>query len=176
MEEEIWKSVKNYEGLYEVSNFGNIRSIDRYVQRSPTSTFQSLRKAIPRKLTFNADGYYQVRLSKNGKAKSEPVHKLVATTFIPNPDNLPEINHIKPPKTNNRVDNLEWCTGKQNKEHQHSTMNIKYNAGNVLTIEQVKSIREERRNDATIQSLVNKYGVVRTSIKNVLSYKTYKDV
>lgn len=94
MTEEIWKDVVGYEGLYKVSNLGNVYS--NYVHRS-------LKQGNHR------DGYKFVILNKSGKSKYMSVHRLVATAFIPNQDNLPEVNHKDEDKTNNCVDNLEWC-------------------------------------------------------------------
>lgn len=94
MAEEIWKDVVGYEGLYKVSNLGNVYS--NYVHRS-------LKQGNHR------DGYKFVILNKNGKSKYMSVHRLVATAFIPNQDDLPEVNHKDEDKTNNCVDNLEWC-------------------------------------------------------------------
>lgn len=94
MTEEIWKDVVWYEGLYKVSNLGNVYS--NYVHRS-------LKQGNHR------DGYKFVILNKNGKSKYMSVHRLVATAFILNQDDLPEVNHKDEDKTNNCVDNLEWC-------------------------------------------------------------------
>ena len=99
---EEWRAVPGYEGLYEVSNKGNVRNVRR----------NNIIKGF-----INTKGYIQVSLCKNGIRKNFTVHRLVALTFIPNPDNLPEINHINEDKTNNRVDNLEWCTAKYNNNY-----------------------------------------------------------
>lgn len=101
---ENWRAVVGYEGLYEVSDCGNVRSLN---WRS---------KGITKSLWLKPTryGYRQVYLSKNGKGKMFLVHRLVATAFIPNPDSLPVINHIDENKINNCVSNLEWCTHLQN--------------------------------------------------------------
>lgn len=96
---EIWKDVDGFEGLYEVSNLGNVRRFDT-------------KKAKVKSL--NIYGYPQVNLYKNGKAYLRRVHRLVAIAFIPNPDNLPMINHKDENPCNNVVDNLEWCDAKYN--------------------------------------------------------------
>ena len=112
MNEEIWKPIEGYEGLYEVSNTGRVRSFDRYVKYSNGQIHLHKGKVLsPIKDT---DGYLQVVLHCNGKCKTIKVHRLVAQAFIPNPDNLPQINHKDEDKLNNCVENLEWCTAKYN--------------------------------------------------------------
>ena len=104
MIEEIFKDVKGYEGLYQVSNFGRLMNLN----------FRGTGKNKFMKPSKNSKGYFQVHLSKNGKRKMCKVHRLVAEAFIPNPNNLTEINHIDEDKTNNRVENLEYCTHEYN--------------------------------------------------------------
>ena len=103
--DEIWKDVVGWEGLYQVSSFGRVKSF---------------RKKEPHLLStcVGAHGYCVVLLHDgNGQRKNERVHRLVAQAFIPNPDNLPQVNHKDECKTNNRVDNLEWCTAKYNNNY-----------------------------------------------------------
>ena len=100
-EEEIWCPIKGYEGLYEVSDQGRVRSIKFGKER----ILKPLR---------NTCGYLQVDLWKNGEHKMYLVHRLVAQTFTPNPDNLTEVNHKDEDKDNNSVQNLEWCDRKYN--------------------------------------------------------------
>ena len=112
MEKEIWRPIKGYENLYEISSRGRIKSVDRYVKgRYGNLRFQ---KGGIRKTTCNSRGYPAIALCKDGKYKMFNIHRLVAKAFIPNPDNLPEINHKDENKENNCVDNLEWCTRKYN--------------------------------------------------------------
>lgn len=112
MKKEIWRSIKGYEGLYEVSNCGNVRSVDRIV------TYSDGRKRLWKghflKLVLRANGYLMCCLSRNGRSVNELIHRLVAQAFIHNPNNLPVINHKDENKTNNHVSNLEWCTTKYN--------------------------------------------------------------
>jgi len=100
--EEIWKDVVNYEGLYQVSNLGNIRFLQKGGKK--------LLKEKICKPSLDSSGYRQIILTKNKKRKSFKVHRLVAIAFIPNINNLPQINHLDENKQNNNVNNLEWCT------------------------------------------------------------------
>jgi hypothetical protein len=113
---EIWKSIQGYEGLYEVSNFGNVRSLDRVIRSKHNGT--TLRKGrILTPFYEEKKGYYQVSLSKNGKNKKHRVHRLVASAFLENPLDYTDVNHKDEDKTNNNVDNLEWCTRKYNNNY-----------------------------------------------------------
>ena len=113
-ETEIWKPKKDYEGLYEVSNFGRVKSLG-----NGNSNNSKERVLKPVKVK---GGYLQVHLSKNGKRKMFLVHRLVAEAFIPNTDNLPFINHKDEDKTNNSVENLEWCTREYNNNYGTRTL------------------------------------------------------
>lgn len=115
-----WLPVKNYENLYEVSDTGIVRSIDRTVLHK--TGMQRLYKGKVISLTPHKDTrYMMVSLWKNNKGKAHYVHRLVAQTFLPNPNNLPEVNHIDGNKQNNSVSNLEWVTRKDNVTHAVST-------------------------------------------------------
>ena len=109
-EEEVWKDIDGYEGSYQVSNYGRVRSKDRV-------SFSG-RKLKGRVLKQTANkGYYMIGLYKDGKRFSKTVSRLVAKAFIPNPENKPEVNHIDENKANNHANNLEWATAKENANH-----------------------------------------------------------
>lgn len=105
---EIWKAVLGYEGLYEVSDIGRVRSVGRLVNGREGQMLTVKERVL--KPDVNQLGYRRVTLSKDGKAKRFAVHRLVALAFIPNPDGLPCISHEDDDPTNNSVGNLRWCT------------------------------------------------------------------
>ena len=111
---ELWKPVKYYEGSYEISNYGRVKSIERTVYKQDGVTVCGHIKEHYVTQHDNGHGYLFVNLWKNNKSKREYVHRLVALTFIDNPDNLPQVNHKDEDKQNNCVENLEWCTQKYN--------------------------------------------------------------
>lgn len=126
--EEIWKDVIGFEGLYQVSNLGRVRSIDRIVPNREGVYLRRLgqiKKSHP-----NKQGYLRVNLSegtKGAKNIAKFVHRLVAEAFIPNPENKPQVNHIDLNKANNRIDNLEWVTSRENARH--AVNNGRYHSG-----------------------------------------------
>lgn len=121
IEGEIWVDVPNYEGLYQISNFGNVKSLSRYV--SAPDKLGGRRKMKEPLLKFDVckNGYLRVHLTKDCSSKHFLVHRLVAEAFLPNPQNLPQINHKDEDKTNNGVDNLEWCDAKYNSNYGERT-------------------------------------------------------
>lgn len=104
MEIEIWKDIKNYEGIYQVSNLGRIKRLD-YIASDGRKLKQRIKKP-----TLSNNHYLMIWFGVNKKRKAFLVHRLVAETFISNPDNLPQVNHKDENKLNNNVNNLEWCT------------------------------------------------------------------
>ena len=111
MEQEQWKPIEGTDNDYEVSNLGRVRSMKQY--------YGVIGRIMPQ--TIQRSGYHYVMLHVNNKPTCRRVHRLVAKAFIPNPDNLPEINHIDGNKDNNQVSNLEWCTRSHNVKHSFDT-------------------------------------------------------
>ena len=111
MKIEIWKPVVGYEGLYEVSNWGIIKALPKIDEDGHK------RKERLLKPCYDSKKYLIVKLSKNKITKNYKVHRLVAEAFIPNPNNLPQVNHKDENKTNNVVTNLEWCDAKYNNSY-----------------------------------------------------------
>jgi hypothetical protein len=135
MENEIWKDIPNYEGLYQASNLGRIKSLDRVLKGKGKnqfgSTFDMIKKGRILKQQITKKGYLKAYLIKDGKSKTFASHRIIALTFIPNPDNYKFINHKDENKVNNRVDNLEWCT---------QSYNINYGTRNKKVSEKLKNI------------------------------------
>lgn len=113
MEKEIWKPVRGFENIYEVSNLGRVKSLARTIKaiygKSTHYSEQKIKERIL-KPNFSTYGYAYVALSKNGKSKTTLVHRIVAEAFLDNPNNLPCVNHKDENPRNDNVENLEWCT------------------------------------------------------------------
>lgn len=133
---ETWKPVLGFEGHYEVSLDGRVRSIDKRVNSKIRHNQSVMRRGKVLKLNPKKNGYLSVDLSKNNKKRSCSVHRLVAQSHIDNPNNLPCVNHKNGNKHDNRVDNLEWVTHKQNTQHLFGKLGHKNKLGKkILCVE-----------------------------------------
>lgn len=168
---ETWLPIAGYEGLYEVSDLGNVRSL----KRATTSG-----KVLSQKTTTS--GYSAVCLCKNNEKKTVVVHRLVATAFISNPDNKPEVNHKNGIRTDNRIANLEWVTRSENELHAFRALGKApqaYWAGKPrrfarkLSDEQVREIRQDVRSNSAIAA---EYGLSKTAVSDIKRCKYYKEV
>ena len=130
MEGEVWKDVVGYEGLYQVSNLGRVKSLDKVI--STRNGYSSFEKSIKGRVLKQVlvMGYLKVHLVNIGKGKSIPVHRFVAMAFIANKNNYPQVNHKDEDKTNNIVDNLEWCTALYNNNYGTRNERISKNQNN----------------------------------------------
>ena len=121
---ENWKDIKGYEGFYQVSNLGNVKSLARDIYYQNGIVHRTKEKILVPGL--NNKGYQYVNLYKKGKVKSMLIHRLVAMAFLPNPENKPMVNHKDENPLNNCVDNLEWCT---------ASFNINYGTRNIRMVQ-----------------------------------------
>lgn len=179
MKEEIWLPVKDFEDCYQISNYGIIRSTDRVI-RSETRPYLLKGKIL--KYKIDKDGYSIIELRKGERRKWVSAHRLVAIHFIPNPENLPQINHMDTIKSHNYVENLEWCTGKENQQHAIK-MGLRDNVAkkgedsnlSKLTWEEVNSIRGEYNKKTCNQKcLAERYNISITTIFVILNNKTWQ--
>jgi hypothetical protein len=177
---EEWKDINNYEGYYQISNLGNIRSLDRLV-----SNKHGKRLAVgkPKSIYKSKAGYWIVTLIKEQITKTFLVHRLVAEHFISNPDNKLEVNHIDGNKSNAKYNNLEWCTRSENQIHAHKTGLMKSgykpnfgkdNINCTLSEELVLEIRTKYATGKYSQRILAKeYKVSQVTICSILNNKTW---
>lgn len=151
-----WKNIEGYDGLYQVSDTGEIRSVDAVIQvhNSRTKPYSYVRKGCVLKQRKQNCGYNIVKLSKNGKMSAYTVHRIVAETFIPNPKGYSEVNHKNGIKTDNNKSNLEWCSRNDNIRHSYQEKIRKHwNRRKVMCVE-TKEIFESIK-DAGVAKGVN---------------------
>lgn len=168
-----WKAIKGYEGLYEISNTGVVKALKKRVD---SGKCHRTWKSHIKRYGVDNNGYLRVSLSKEGINKTYKVHRLVATAFIPNPLQLPCVNHIDGNKTNNHVSNLEWCTHSENLKHAFKTglkrNDGEFNSQSKLTQEDVDHIRavyKPRDKEFSTVALGRKYGVHRKTITGIVT-------
>lgn len=173
---EIWKDINNFEGYYQVSNSGNIRSLDRII----TDCFGRKKSNRGKKLSFGSTptGYLFVGLRKEGFKTQQYCHRLVAHHFIPNPQNKETVNHIDGDKSNNNDWNLEWNTRSENTKHAYDNGLITGGEEGVWSKLNNKQVFEIRKNE---KNLMNKdlaliYNVSPSTIGLVINRKTWKHI
>lgn len=165
--EEVFVPIKGYEGSYEISNKGRVRS--------------KMRKGRFMKLLLQPSGYYRVGLRGDGPQKSFFVHRLVASHFVENNQDKPQVNHIDGNKLNNDYSNLEWVTPYENYHHArsiglHESIMAENHCNSKLTNEQVVEIRKRRQQGETYNSLANHFGMAKQNIYSLCTGKTWRSV
>lgn len=173
---EIWKDIEGYEGYYQVSNLGNVRRLNKDYR---SAKYKYLKPKIEK------NGYLRVCLYKKTIHKFYSIHRLVALTFIPNPDNKPTVNHINGKKDDNRIENLEWATYSENELHSiyvlknnKNTQNQRQSASIIgkstrkLTMLQALEIKKEYKKISR-KELSKKYKVSVSTINKIIQNKTY---
>ena len=176
---EIWKDVVGYEGLYQVSNFGNIKSLPqkRWMNVNMAYAYYNGKILSP---STTIDGYLQIRISKDSIGKTFLVHRLIALAFIINPNNKSEVNHINGIKDDNRVKNLEWVTPKENAKHAYKVGLKKPQKGITngsckLTESQVLEIRS-LKGLKSYKELAKMYNVGTTAIGRIQNKTHWKHI
>ena len=171
---ETWIPVRGYEGLYEVSNLGQVRSLDHMVTQISTAgkPFERLVRGRLRKPVLAKEGYLSLILSNGSSRKLVRVHRLVAEAFLPKGSGNLEVNHIDGDKTNNAVENLEWVSRSENIRHRYDV--LKERKPRKLSDEQVKQIRSSRE---TTRALAHRYRVCDSTIHKARNgFGSYKEV
>jgi hypothetical protein len=147
--DEIWKDISGYEGLYQISNKGRVKSLDRIMQKPKLYTVRG--KILKQGYTGH---YLFVNLAKEGKYENKYIHRMVAEAFIPNDDGKTQVKHIDENTKNNCVENLEWCTAKHNANHGSRN----------------KKISEALKNKITTQSVLYEYKGITKTLKQWADY------
>ena len=142
---EVWKDISGYEDKYQVSNCGNVRSLEYH-------NAKGLKRTKNLKPATDCKGYLRCALSKNNILRTFKVHRLVAMAFLENPNNLPQVNHKDGNKKNNRVDNLEWSDNSQNIQHAYNNGLIRHHHGWRATKIRIKNNTEEKVFDMKISA------------------------
>ena len=176
--EEVWKDIEGYEGLYQVSNLGRVKSLSREVVGS-YGRKHVLKEKI-RKLISDKEGYLTVTLHKGGMRKTFKVHRLVASSFIVNSASRQFVNHLNGIKEDNKVKNLEWATSSENQKHaydtglKHAPFGEKHKKAK-LTSREVKLIKQQL-NEHSGRALARKFGVGEVTISCIKTGKTWKNI
>lgn len=178
-QEEIWKDIKQLEGLYQISNLGRVKSLPRVINSPVQKCGFRISKEKIKSLQNNGKGYYQLYVQVNNKRKLFYIHRLVAKYFIPNPENKPEVNHINGIKTDNRVENLEWVTSSENTIHAIKNNLIRFGEksyNNLLTEQKVLLIRRLFRINPNFsrKNVAKKFNVSEGCIYGVIRNVTWK--
>ena len=168
--DEIWKDIKNYEGYYQISNLGRVKSLDRYVLGKDGKLH--FKKGVMFSILYNKRvDVYEVHLRKNNKRKCFKVHRLVAEAFIPNddPENKTTVNHIDGNRANNRTDNLEWASYSENEKHSYDKLNRPINIPKkskrkTIAIDKINNIKTIYE---SIESASRSTGVSGTQIRRI---------
>lgn len=174
---EIWKDVEEYNGLYEISNSGRLKSLPKLLIAPHGGQYYTKERII--KTDCKTKKYPFAILCNKGIKKQFYIHRLVASAFIPNPDNKPQVNHINGDKKDNRVENLEWCTNKENMVHAKETGLKKqtygtYNPNSKLNEEEVNDIRKSYSNGSlNMPQLALKYRISNSRISDIINRKIY---
>lgn len=177
LELEVWKDIKDFEGIYQISNHAKVKRLSR-----PISHWRGNMRNLPEKIIkqmTTTNGYLKVHLHKEGKMRTFSVHRLVLSHFVPNYDNLPTVNHIDGNKQNNNLDNLEWASLSRNAKNAYDiglnrpNMGSKHNnskvtEANVLFIRNSKQLSNKK--------LAEMFGITDSNITAIKKRKTWNHI
>lgn len=169
---ERWKAIPEYEGYYEVSDQGRVRSLDRVITHERNKSY--IRKGRLLSLTTHSQGYRCVHFTVNRKTKNLYVHRLVLQAFMGNKKGM-DCNHINGAKHDNRLKNLEWCTRSENIQHAFDT-GLRKDLNRKLQDEEVLSVCKDLLNGVTNKEISEKYNVESSLISQIATEKSYKDI
>ena len=168
---EVWKPIKNYENYYEVSNFGNIKSLER----NRWNGFGNYKtKEFIMKTSKDKKGYLIGNFRVDKKSKGFKVHRIVASEFIDNALKKPEVNHINGIKSDNRVENLEWCTHKENMHHsifilKNNTKHSNLTKKDIVAIRRLARVRNQKE-------IAKAYGISQSTVSRIYLKKSWKHI
>ena len=178
---EVWYDIPKYEGLYQISSKYRVKRVCRWVVQN-THTITNGKKLLSERIISPSrpkNSYCHFSLSKNGVKKTEGMHRLVAVTFIPNPDSKPCVNHKNGIKSDNRVENLEWCTESENGVHKCRVLGKcigDYHGNCTIPYSIVCEIREKyKRHKYDGEELSKKYKISKTTLSMIINNKTRKN-
>lgn len=178
---EKWKDILGYENMYQVSNFGRVRSLDRVLIRNDGRKYKYVGKLLKVNIC-KTNGSYLVHLYNNTEGRiAFYVHRLVALSFIPNTENKPEVNHIDGNRNNNHVSNLEWTTRQENMDHGFRTgliNNTGINHGNnIYTDNQIKDVKLLLKNtEMTQKEIAEVTGVKKGTVEAIAQGKQWRHI
>lgn len=172
---EIWKDIPEYEGLYQVSNLGRVKSLNRIIKSKLIGSFQKQGTIIK---PHKRGNYLKVSLSKNGEINQLSVHRLVAQTFVVNPEKKPCVNHKNGDKIDNKDTNLEWMSYSENTTHSYKNGFQKVQFGsktsqaklNELQVLQIRQLSKK----ITVTEIESKYNMTVSTISQIINRKLWK--
>ena len=172
-QEEIWKDIKDFEGCYQISNKGNVRSLERFVYCKSKINPKRIKECIL-KPRYDKSGYLTVNLKKNQKSNIKKIHRLVAEAYIENPYKYETVNHKNGIKTDNTLENLEWMTTTENSRHR--TINLlskpKLNKNQIKDIiENCRPSKNQFDKEYSISEFARKYNVCRGTVMDIIKGK-----
>lgn len=177
---EVWSPIKNYEGLYEVSNMGRVRSLDRKQSRAIVGLETYVKKGRVLSPRLQRQGYQLVALFKKGEREDKLIHRIVAESFIPNPLKKETVNHKDNVKGNNVVNNLEWATQSENSKHAFengfNSNKGEKNPSRKLNSKEVRRIKMALGCGMSARELGNIYNVHKSTIKSIRTGRNWKHI